>query len=301
MHHTSTLSEFDTYMQAVLGLSASTRRMYLSTVRRYLQQSLPPAEFAASGNPAERTVNQRRAALNLYLEWNGMAPCAGRSRVVHSQPSVPWAAESVVSLLSRVRTVYGARESCAGWLAYSGLRAGAIASLRLSDVYRQGEAVHLRIVSSKTARNRHIPLSRVAVTEMDWYLRVTRPAIVERATQALQRNQDALLLSDYGGAYRMKTLAAALYACAAELGFQSFIDFAKYETTGPVHALRHSCATHLHDQGMDSLDLQELLMHKSAASTQVYVKPSLQKLAREIDARHPGNVVNGATQAADHA
>jgi site-specific recombinase XerD len=55
----------------------------------------------------------------------------------------------------------------------------------------------------------------------------------------------------------------------------------------PGRALRHSCATHLWENGADIRVVQEILGHSCLSSTQIYVRLSNRSAAKTFKKMHP--------------
>ena len=90
--------------------------------------------------------------------------------------------------------------------------------------------------------------------------------------------------------YRREKLTPRTVQRIVEL-FRRFLKIDRHITP---HKIRHSFATHLLNQGADLRVVQELLGHKTLASTEKYTHVSLDELARVCESIHPiKNILNG--------
>ncbi len=89
---------------------------------------------------------------------------------------------------------------------------------------------------------------------------------------------DAVFLNKNGTRLTSRSVGRLLEKYLAQLGLDP--------RTSP-HTLRHSFATHLLDRGADIRSVQELLGHRSLATTQIYTHVTTTRLKESYHKAHP--------------
>ncbi len=155
-------------------------------------------------------------------------------------------------------------------LTYSaGLRLSELVGLNHADVDRAGRLLRIR---GKGRRERIAPIGDRALTALDRYL--------GGENRLGGAPGDAVFVGRGGRATRLsgrtvqRVVTRRLSMVAGGLGVTP-------------HALRHSFASHLLDAGADLRAIQELLGHRSLASTQVYTHVSRTRLKEAYAQAHP--------------
>lgn len=227
-----------------------------------------------------RTVARRIAALRRYFLWairKGLA-IIDPTEAVHTPKTKgrlprPLDEQTVVSLITsedpdapewrRVRDraileiLYG-----------SGLRVSEVCSLTLQSVSSDGATLR---VMGKGSKERIVPLSAPAREAINRWSSVRREVVGESSG-------NALFLSARGNSVGRRDVARLLDEACERVGITG--------GTHP-HALRHSFATHLMDNGADTRSIQELLGHSDAATTQRYTHVSKERLRAAYTETHP--------------
>jgi integrase/recombinase XerC len=90
--------------------------------------------------------------------------------------------------------------------------------------------------------------------------------------------QAAIFLNKNGTRLTSRSIGRLLEKCLKEASLDP--------RTSP-HTLRHSFATHLLDHGADVRGVQELLGHRSLATTQIYTHVSTNRLKDSYHKAHP--------------
>lgn len=156
----------------------------------------------------------------------------------------------------------------------TGLRVSEACGLDLTDIDRDRYGTPMVLVRhGKGNKQRQVPLGGAADRAVTAYLPARRQlAGATGSDKALFVNASGERLTPRSVQRMVKrwTIAGGVHADATP------------------HALRHSFATHLLDEGVDLRAIQELLGHASLASTQIYTKVSLDHLMKVYDDAHPG-------------
>ena len=123
--------------------------------------------------------------------------------------------------------------------------------------------------------SRSTSLGARALALLERYLEDVRPQLLVRSAER------ALFLSSFGEPFNPDSVSQMVARS---------IDKAEIGRKGSCHLFRHSCATHMLENGADILFIQQLLGHAKLDTTEVYTEVSIKQL-QEVHARtHPAKL-----------
>jgi integrase/recombinase XerD len=189
----------------------------------------------------------------------------------HRLPRVLSQAE-VASLLDQpiVEDAGGLRDKAILETLYgTGIRISELIGLDIEDLYLDE---HEARVMGKGSRERVVPVGEAAGDALREYLRLGRPSLVKSARER------ALFLNKRGGRLSRQGAWEIVKKYSARVGLEKKMT---------PHTLRHSCATHLLENGADLRYIQELLGHASISTTQIYTHLSKAKIKEAYLKAHP--------------
>jgi len=248
----------------IRNLSPATQRSYIHAVKKFsayfgrspdrlgLEEVRAYQVHLASRSVAWATLNQIVCALRFFYgvtlgetevpERIAYARQPRRLPVVLSGEEVVRFLEAVPSLKCRtaLTTAYGA-----------GLRVSEVVALRIADI--DSRRMVIRVVHGKGDRERFAMLSEQLLGILRAYWKLTRPR------RWLFPGRDST-----------QPLHATVLHAACRTARQA----AGLDNRVSVHALRHSFATHLLEQGADIRIIQALLGHRSLSTTARYTQVS---------------------------
>lgn len=229
---------------------------------------------------SNRTVGRKVASLRRYFGWlaaRGARPDDPTERIATPTSKGPLPRPLDVETAAKVVTAVdadappwrAARDRALLELLYgSGLRVSEACDASLSCV-DLGEA--LVRVTGKGSKVRIVPMTAPCVTALTRWLGL-------RDEVAGGESDDALFLTARGRRIGRREVARVLDAAVRSAG----LDHGSHP-----HALRHSFATHLMNNGADTRAIQELLGHSDAATTQRYTHVSREHLRATYARTHP--------------
>jgi integrase/recombinase XerD len=163
---------------------------------------------------------------------------------------------------------------------YAGaLRVSEIISAKLEDL--KLEAGYM-LVRGKGDKERVVPLGRSAQAALSEYLKLSRPVLAAGkpsgapAAATSARNSPLLFIARGGRKLTRQRVWQMVRAASAASG-----------RAASPHMLRHSCATHMVENGADLRTVQTILGHADISTTQVYTHLALDRLRTVYQKHHP--------------
>ena len=153
-----------------------------------------------------------------------------------------------------------------------GLRVSELVTLQLSQLFLDERYV---IIQGKGNKQRLVPISPVAIEQINLYLEQTRSHQV-----AKHGSEDILFLNRRGAMLTRQMIFHIIKQLCELAGIRKVIS---------PHTLRHSFATHLLEGGANLRAIQQMLGHESITTTEIYVHIDRTRLRDEILTHHPRN------------
>ncbi len=236
----------------------------------------------ADGKPLGVTTQRARlGAIQGFFAWlckdNRLAanPAADLELPRKPQKTLPKALslEDVRSILNLpdVTDPLGIRDRAILELFYStGIRRSELVRIDHEDLDRERGVLMIR--KGKGGKDRMVPVGEIALRWIGTYIEHTRPLLLVNV------NEHALFLTGYGERFSAQYIGNWV---------RKTMDQAGIGRAGSCHLLRHSCATHMLENGADIRFIQQLLGHARLDTTQIYTDVSIVQL-REVHSRtHP--------------
>jgi len=234
---------------------------------------------------AKKTIQRRLAAVRAFLRFR----C--RTEGVEDNPAdlvtgpkaekklpVFLTVDEAFALIEAVgagRDFFAYRDRAILEMLYStGIRVAELCGLSLFDINLGAREIR---VLGKGAKERLVPMGRPAADALRDYLEArSRPSGVYKGP--IDPKEKAIFLNRAGTRLSTRSVNKIVHKYIALSGSSKSIS---------PHKLRHTCATHLYEAGMDLRHLQELLGHKNISTTSVYTHTNIERLRKVYNKSHP--------------
>jgi len=167
----------------------------------------------------------------------------------------------------------------------TGARVSELVGMNVDDLNRSDGLVRLR---GKGRKERIVPIGAVALEALREYHAALRPSALSPSTGSGPRAQSRghQLSAESETPVFTNNRGRRLTARSVERIVEKHSRRLSGGSVSP-HALRHSFATHLLDEGADLRAIQEMLGHASLATTQKYTHLATDRLLEVYDRAHP--------------
>ena len=242
------------------------------SLRRYV------AELTGAGY-SRRTTARRLSSLRGFFAF------LRRSGLIEEDPTVSLRAPKIPRRLPRIveeptldalleapdpGTATGLRDGAILELLFAtGLRVAELSSLDIGDVDMTAGLVK---ATGKGDKQRIVPMHRLAARRISAWLAAGRPEM------ARAEAGDALFVNRLGTRMRPGAVRRMMTRYLGSIGAATSLS---------PHALRHSFATSLLENGADLRTVQELLGHVALSTTQIYTHVSIRRLQDVHGKAHP--------------
>jgi len=230
----------------------------------------------AKGTHAKRTIARKLAALRRYFSWLlrlsgkkienptvGVRAPSGEGRLPRILNADQLGALLTGSEIENDPVWRSARDVTIVELLYgSGLRVSELCTLDLANIDLKNKAA---TVWGKGSKERRVPLNEPTVAAIDLWMKHRHELAVP--------SSNSLFFNERGKQLTPRDV-------------RRILDRRSIDPTHP-HALRHTFATHLLDNGADLRAVQELLGHANVVTTQRYTHVSKERLQSAYLASHP--------------
>jgi integrase/recombinase XerD len=153
----------------------------------------------------------------------------------------------------------------------TGIRLGELRFLKMCDIHRNESQI--KVVCGKGAKDRYTIFPKSILPMLTEYYLLHKPK-----TYLFEGQIAGVPMND-------RSIQHAIRKCMIEAGFE------KHKFS--AHAIRHSFATHLLDNGNDIHTIKELLGHSKIETTMIYLhltKQKREKLVSPLDVIYDGNI-----------
>jgi len=152
----------------------------------------------------------------------------------------------------------------------TGIRRRELIQLELEDLDHERGILLIR--RGKGGKDRVVPLGESALHWILRYLEKTRPVL------DFNMNQRTLFLTGYGERFSPGYIGTLV---------RETLRKARIFREGSCHLFRHSCATHMLENGADIRYIQQLLGHAYLNTTQIYTEVDIRQLHEVHSRTHP--------------